>query len=453
MNRKRAASVALALLLLACLPAQAAAAPTAEYIITNPYAAVDWGSWGAYKANLHTHSTLSDGAIPFNEMVEAHYERGYDILAMTDHGTVDKSWTDLHKFTVFQFAAQRLLKGEIPADAPLSEERWREISAGADRGGRGLLRVPYGIEQNASSINNAHVNTFFADWGHGMLGGTGDYETPVRGIERAGGMSLINHYGEYAGDTDRPRDKAYAGLRNYYVYKLQRLLVKYPSLIGLDINGDMLSNNERVCWDRLLTNLAPTGRNVYGTATSDAHHMGVVGIGWIWAMMPSNTVENFRECLENGAFIAGSHNLKNAEELADWGETIGREFGETWHADPDIDEPMITSITARDGVIAITAVNAEAVHWISNGRVIAAGESIVLQDCEGLGAYVRAEVWGPGGVLHTQAFLLEYDGMPAGKPVPWYFVDFGGLFGAYRRAIAHFRAVLKPCQDLQAMVE
>jgi len=437
MNHKRAISIALVLLLLAgAFGLTPASAAVREFTITNPYAAVDWDSWGAYKTNLHTHSTLSDGEIPFNEMVEAHYERGYDILAMTDHGTVDKSWTRLHKFTVFQFLAQRIAKGGMPADAPLSEARWREISAGADRGGRGMLRVPYGIEQNASSLNTAHVNTFFADWGHGLMGGTSDHETPVWGIHRAGGLSLVNHYGEYARDTDRPRDKAYAGLRGYYVYKLQRLLVKYPSLIGLDVNGDMLSNNERVCWDRLLTNLAPTGRNVFGTATSDAHHMGVVGVGWIWAMMPANTVENFRSCLESGAFIAGSYNLRNAEELVIWGETTGRAFGGTWHADPDIAEPMITGVTAKDGVIAIAAENAEAIHWISGGKVIARGARIALEDCEGLGAYVRAEVWGPGGVLHTQAFLLEYDGMPAGNPVPWYFVDFGGLFGAYRRLIA-----------------
>jgi len=434
MNRRQAASIALALLLLAgTLGLTPVTAAAGAFTITNPYADVDWDSWGAYKANLHTHSTLSDGELPFNEMVEAHYERGYDVLAMTDHGTVDKSWTQLHKFTVFQFFAQGL---KLPAEAPLSQARWQEISAGADRGGRGLLRVPYGIEQNASSLNSAHVNTFFADWGHGMLGGTGDHETPVWGVHRAGGLSLVNHYGEYAKDTDRPRVKAYAGLRSYYVYKLQRLLVKYPSLIGLDINGDMLSNNERVCWDRLLTNLAPTGRNVFGTATSDAHHMGVVGIGWIWAMMPSNTAENFRACLESGAFIAGSYNLKNAEELAVWGETTGRAFGETWTADPDAAEPMITGITAEDGVITIAAEHAGAIHWISDGEVIATGERIALEDCEGLGAYVRAEVWGPGGVLHTQAFLLEYEGSPKGNPVPWYFVDVGGLFGAYRRLIA-----------------
>ncbi len=32
-----------------------------DLTITNPYAAVDWDTWGAYKAQLHCHTTASDG--------------------------------------------------------------------------------------------------------------------------------------------------------------------------------------------------------------------------------------------------------------------------------------------------------------------------------------------------------------------------------------------------------
>ena len=38
-----------------------------------------------YKANLHSHSTLSDGRLTDKELVAAYKERGYDILAITDH--------------------------------------------------------------------------------------------------------------------------------------------------------------------------------------------------------------------------------------------------------------------------------------------------------------------------------------------------------------------------------
>ena len=38
-----------------------------------------------YKANLHSHSTVSDGTLTPAEMKKAYMERGYSILAYTDH--------------------------------------------------------------------------------------------------------------------------------------------------------------------------------------------------------------------------------------------------------------------------------------------------------------------------------------------------------------------------------
>ena len=58
-----------------------------SYEITDPYADVDWDSWGIYKAQLHTQSNASDGYLPIHEVVERHYDLNYDILALTDHGT------------------------------------------------------------------------------------------------------------------------------------------------------------------------------------------------------------------------------------------------------------------------------------------------------------------------------------------------------------------------------
>jgi len=41
------------------------------------------GSW--YKANLHTHTTLSDGSLTPEERRDAYQKVGYDVLALTDH--------------------------------------------------------------------------------------------------------------------------------------------------------------------------------------------------------------------------------------------------------------------------------------------------------------------------------------------------------------------------------
>ena len=47
-----------------------------------------------YKANLHCHSTYSDGAKTPEELKEMYRAHGYSILAITDHET-PQSHTDL----------------------------------------------------------------------------------------------------------------------------------------------------------------------------------------------------------------------------------------------------------------------------------------------------------------------------------------------------------------------
>ncbi len=46
-----------------------------------------------YKANLHTHSTISDGKLTPDEVKQAYKDKGYQILALTDHNiAVDHSY-------------------------------------------------------------------------------------------------------------------------------------------------------------------------------------------------------------------------------------------------------------------------------------------------------------------------------------------------------------------------
>ncbi|MHC4562594.1 MAG: PHP domain-containing protein [Planctomycetota bacterium] len=45
------------------------------------------GNW--YKANLHTHSANSDGALPPEKIVANYWRKGYAVLALTDHGTTN----------------------------------------------------------------------------------------------------------------------------------------------------------------------------------------------------------------------------------------------------------------------------------------------------------------------------------------------------------------------------
>ena len=110
-----------------------------------------------------------------------------------------------------------------------------------------------------------------------------------------------------------------------------------------------------------------------------------------------------------------------AERLTALAELIGREIEENgeqsskFEADPAVDAPLITGVSVDEqaDVISVQAQGALAVRWIADGKVIAEGPVIDLDEYrDELGAYVRAEVFGEGGVVYLNPFLLQYEGMP-----------------------------------------
>ena len=428
-----------------------AAGSDVDYTITNPYANVDW-SWNQYKADLHTHTTASDGDDTLKAMVETNYGYGFDIYAVSDHGTVSYSYTEQDVIPAIKTFLQ--IKNPEAKVIPLDEsgltfngDKYDIITEnGGDyyyqtyedgTQGQKMLRVPYAIENNPTSLNNAHVNSWFVDYGHGVVGGTSDYETPIKAVDELGGLSVINHPGEYtnARDEDYTCD-AYDESYAYYIDKFESLLLKYPSCIGIDINskGHSSTRFDRKLWDIMLMDLAPQGRNVTAIATSDAHRTTAAYTGYTMMIMPENTVDNLYNCMKAGEFFAASKYIGNNEELneiamyliengdadaAAIGEDIlarqAEDYNAKYEAPLDVDAPVINSVIVDDGddTITLNVTDGLCVRWIADGETIAYGESIDLDDySKYIGSYVRAEVFGVGGIAYTQAMLLEYEEAP-----------------------------------------
>ena len=187
-----AVSLVVSLLVSLFLPVSAFAGEV-SYDITSPYETVDWENWNQYRAQLHTHTLYSDGTVDVKDVVERYYELGYDILAVTDHGVVNKGWNKVPEVKDLIGYNQYINKFE-----PMSQERYEEITLqGAGRDGRPMLDVPYGIELNALVVRKNHVNGFFVDYGNGILGAEEDYETVIKGNSEAGGITFINHPGDF----------------------------------------------------------------------------------------------------------------------------------------------------------------------------------------------------------------------------------------------------------------
>jgi len=230
-----------------------------------------------------------------------------------------------------------------------------------------------------------------------------------------------------------------------YVHKVQRMFEQYGSLIGFEL----CSPHDRKLCDVLLKNLAPSGRNVFAVATDDSHDARWTDYNWVMALMPENTADNLFSSLQSGAFFACGRYLETPEVLAYLSESFDLALQEYegvpyWYPEaPGIPEPRVTNITAGNGVISIAAENTQAVLWIADGQIIAEGSEINLAAyMDGIGAYVRAELWGEGGILYTQPFLLSYGGMPAGQPVPGDFRDWGDVTAFLRMIMYPFVFVL-----------
>lgn len=423
-----------------------------DYIITNPYANVDW-SWNQYKADLHTHTTASDGDDSLKDMVETNYDYGFDIYAISDHGTTSYSYTyqdvipALKTFLTIKNPEAKVVPLDAEGGLTFDGNRYDIVTEnGGDyyyqtyedgSVGQKMLRVPYAIENNPTSLNNAHVNSWFVDYGHGVVGGTSDYETPIKAVDELGGLSVINHPGEYtnARDEEYTAD-AYDESYSYYIDKFESLLIKYPSCIGIDINskGDSRTRFDRKLWDIMLMDLAPSGRNVTAIATSDAHRVSAAYTGYTMMIMPENTVENLYNCMDAGEFFAASKCLGNHEELQEIatylinnGDEAAAEIGidiinrqaedynAKYEAPLDVDAPVVNEITVDDAEdsIAIDVDDALCIRWIANGKTVAYGNEIDLDDYSSeIGSYIRAEIFGEGGIVYTQAMLLDYQGSP-----------------------------------------
>lgn len=83
-----------------------------------------------WRGNLHTHSTLSDGALPLDEVVNRYKAAGYDFMMLSDHFTHHFNYpiadTRHHRGNAFT----TLLGAELHAPVTSAGEWWHIVAAG-----------------------------------------------------------------------------------------------------------------------------------------------------------------------------------------------------------------------------------------------------------------------------------------------------------------------------------
>ncbi|MBS4535256.1 PHP domain-containing protein [Clostridium sp. D2Q-14] len=359
-----------------------------SYTIVSPYEDVDWENYGQYKADFHAHSTNSDGGNLTKDMVEDHYSKGYDILAMTDHNYLTKSW-------------DKVTEGAIDS------AREAEIVAGVDRDGKGMIDIYNSDEQSITD----HINSFFADFNN-STGAT--MASTIQTVEEMGGITHINHAGRYTGGRQGGEAGIAASNDPATIQKYVDLFAAYSSCVGMEIINkiDNESRSDRILWDNILKEMMPNGRFVWGFSNDDTHSINATGYSWNIMLMPSLSQEATRKAMETGAFYAVSRVSRpdgiNAT-LPDGSSTPGSGTSSTLYL-LDQTTPSISNIVVnqKDNTITINGQDHDTIEWIADGVVIATGATLDLNDYENeINSYVRAQLKSSTGIAFTQPFGVK----------------------------------------------
>lgn len=323
-----------------------------------------------YKAAHHVHTTNSpspNGAARLIRVVEEHYKRGFDIVAITDHNFLTREWPT----TRYGPALARVA----------------EMAVGVDRNGRSMLMIIETMEQSGSD----HICTFLMDSttdGTTLLpNATAELILPM--VTSRNGLAHLNHTGRTKGDSQITN--------NTLIDRYVGLLRACDSCVGVEIVNSPIryrDYNDREMWDILNTRCLPQ-RLVWGFANDDSHANEEIGFAFNMMVMAENSEVEFRMAMERGSFYAVSRVIPT--------KTSG--VYEVNNRNLNAATPIIRDIEVSGAQIAIAAENYNAIDWITEGTHLV-GTGATMDVSALANSFIRANVVGTGGIAFTQPFRV-----------------------------------------------
>ena len=338
--------------------------PSDSDYFLNPYEQIDWQTVNYYDANLHTHTTYSDGSYDPHEAIDKYHDLEYHILALTDHDTHHHEarprslypWTSLNDI-YFEIRDKKHRRGETFGERANAE--WQN----RDPGQLGILAVE-GSELSAGH----HIGSYMSDY----AGASSDEHVSISEVGERDGLAMFFHPGRYDRDAD------------WYVDFYQT----YPHVIGQEIyNQTDRYPMDRAKWDQILHQLMPD-RPVWGFANDDTHRTTHFGLNRNIFLISDLSIKNVRRAMAEGHIY-----LFVPVELGDR---------------PDI---RIQNIEARRSRVALTLDgDFNEIKWIthdpeSNESItIGNGTEVHLDNVPSTATFVRAVILSDGGRTYTQPF-------------------------------------------------
>ena len=349
-----------------------------EFVIDNPYDKVDWKGYGRFKADLHIHTSRSDGHFSPHIVVDRFHDLGFSILAIADHGVVTYPWQEFStlKPSNRTFRIREREMYYLPDEKIFNYEN-------RDPDSLGMVAI-----QGNEVSHHHHIGSYFCD--HQDLDSILTESETIEAIAAKNGLAVLFHPGAYDGSR---RTRPFYPVE-WYVNMFQR----HDHLIGMEAFCTGLSQQPANInkWDSTLIRLMPD-RPVWGFSNEDYHGdyrpggevRHIMGRNGNIFLLPELSIEKVRSAMENGVFF-----IFHAPEGPDGPSP-----------------PVINSIkvNSRKGTIDINASNYEYIEWISDGIIVHIGDQVCLSDLPNIGNYIRAVIYESenGALTGTQPFGIQ----------------------------------------------
>ncbi|MCX7916843.1 MAG: hypothetical protein N2589_01755 [bacterium] len=219
-----------------------------ETVLINPYEEINWGKIRKYKANLHTHTTESDGKEEIQKVLTLYRMKGYSVLSITDHNK------------------------NIKLDS------------------KSLFLIP-GIEFGKN--NQHHILAYFS------------FEIPSE-IENLNEEKILKYVNEKDGFAVFSHPGRYNKQINWYI----NLFETYKNLIGIEILNTGIQTKGKPygdtdIWDNLLKKTMPD-RPIWGFGNDDFHNISQLAINWNVLLIEKLNEEEIKEAMKKGKFYVCS---------------------------------------------------------------------------------------------------------------------------------------------------
>lgn len=276
-----------------------------------------------FKANLHTHSTISDGKLTREEAKEAYKALGYQILCLTDHNTI-VNHSDLNDPDFLMLTGM-----EINFDAP-------------DR------QAPCGRTYHLNLIAKEPENLWSPAKVFRRYPEAAKYEDKMQCEE----MDLQYNVDSVNAMIAKANEKGFLVMYNHPTWSCQNYPDYAPlkGLWGMEVRNSeccLLGHNENNF--RVYKDLLTLGNKIYPLGTDDLHKPRALGKSWIMVGATELSYGKVIEALENGDFYMSCG-------------------------------PEITSLSVEGNVLKVTCSDAQRINVETSGRptdvVIAEGEPL-----------------------------------------------------------------------------